>query len=144
MAALRAMRGRRADRGATVVQLAIAMPLVLLLIMSVIQYALFEFANQVAEAAATEGLQAATVYDPERQPLHRYHPHPEGGRRRSQATRWPPPRTSCCCSRAPRPAVDLHHPDSDGGGDGHRRAAGSRPQPAREGISAAGPIERLP
>jgi hypothetical protein len=46
----------------TVVQLAIAMPVVLLLIMSVIQYALFEFANQVAEAAATEGLQAATGY----------------------------------------------------------------------------------
>ena len=65
---LRAMRGRRADRGVTVVQLAIAMPVVLLLIMSVIQYALFEFANQVAEAAATEGLQAATVYDPSGNP----------------------------------------------------------------------------
>ena len=61
MTGLRAMRGRRADRGVTVVQLAIAMPVVLVLIMSVIQYALFEFANQVAEAAATEGLQAATA-----------------------------------------------------------------------------------
>jgi hypothetical protein len=56
------MRGRRADGGVTVVQLAIAMPVVLLLIMAVIQYALFEFADQVAEAAATEGLQAATAY----------------------------------------------------------------------------------
>ena len=62
MTGLRAMRGRRRDGGVTVVQLAIAMPVVLLLIMSVIQYALFEFANQVAEAAATEGLQAATAY----------------------------------------------------------------------------------
>ena len=62
MTGLRAMRGRRADRGVTVVQLAIAMPVVLVLIMSVIQYALFEFANQVAEAAASEGLQAATAY----------------------------------------------------------------------------------
>ena len=62
MAALWAMRGQRADRGVTVVQLAIAMPVVLLLIMAVIQYALFEFANQVAEASATEGLQAATAY----------------------------------------------------------------------------------
>ena len=62
MVGLRAMRGRRADGGVTVVQLAIAMPVVLLLIMSVIQYALFEFADQVAEAAATEGLQAATAY----------------------------------------------------------------------------------
>ena len=68
MTGLRAMRGRRADRGVTVVQLAIAMPVVLVLIMSVIQYALFEFANQVAEAAATEGLQAATVYDPSGNP----------------------------------------------------------------------------
>jgi hypothetical protein len=62
MAGLRAMRRRRAERGVTVVQLAIAMPVVLLLIMAVIQYALFEFADQVAEAAATEGLQAATAY----------------------------------------------------------------------------------
>jgi len=62
VAGVRAMRGRRRDGGVTVVQLAIAMPVVLLLIMSVIQYALFEFANQVAEAAATEGLQAATAY----------------------------------------------------------------------------------
>ena len=95
------MRGRRADRGVTVVQLAIAMPLVLLLIMSVIQYALFEFANQVAEAAATEGLQAATVYDPSGNPCIVTIPTRKAAGA-SEATRWPPPRTSCCCSRAPR------------------------------------------
>ena len=139
MTGLRAMRGRRADRGVTVVQLAIAMPVVLVLIMSVIQYALFEFANQVAEAAATEGLQAATVYDTSGNPCT---PSPAGRSRRERCHRWPPPRTSCSCSRARR----------------HRRltiqtvtvvVTGTAMQlvPGLNlpvSMSAAGPIERLP
>lgn len=52
---------RRGDRGSATAELVIAAPLLLLLILSVIQFALWEHATHVAQAVAQQGLAAGRV-----------------------------------------------------------------------------------
>lgn len=51
----------RDDRGTVTAELLIATPLLFLLVLSVVQFALFEYAAHVAEAAAQQGLAASRV-----------------------------------------------------------------------------------
>lgn len=62
------VRGRRwpaagGDRGSVSLELAIAFPVVLLLVTALMQYGLWYFARTVALAAAQEGVSAARVLD---------------------------------------------------------------------------------
>ena len=52
---------RRPQSGVTVIQVAMAMPTLLFLLLAIVQFAFYEFSDQVAEAAAQAGLVAATV-----------------------------------------------------------------------------------
>lgn len=54
-------RGRAPVRGAVTTELVIATPVLLLLIMAVVQFALWQHAVHIAEAAAQEGCSAARV-----------------------------------------------------------------------------------
>jgi Flp pilus assembly protein TadG len=51
----------RGEQGSTTTELVIAMPALLLLIMSIIQFGVWYHASHVAEAAAQEGVRAARV-----------------------------------------------------------------------------------
>jgi Flp pilus assembly protein TadG len=53
---------RRDDRGSGTLELVVAFPVVLLLVFTIIQAALFFHARNVALAAAQEGVRAATAY----------------------------------------------------------------------------------
>jgi hypothetical protein len=50
-----------AERGVTVIQLAVVMPTVLFLLLTIVQFAFYEFSDQVAESAAQQGVTAATI-----------------------------------------------------------------------------------
>jgi len=52
-------RARRAERGASVVELALIMPVVLMIILLVVQFTLIFHGRQVADAAAREGARVA-------------------------------------------------------------------------------------
>ena len=56
-------RAIQADRGSVSLELAIAFPVVLLLVTALLQYGLWFFARTVALAAAQEGVTAARVLD---------------------------------------------------------------------------------
>jgi Flp pilus assembly protein TadG len=56
-------RAIQADRGSVSLELAIAFPVVLLLVTALMQYGLWFFARTVALAAAQEGVTAARVLD---------------------------------------------------------------------------------
>lgn len=51
----------RGDRGSTTVELVIAVPVLLFMIMTIIQFGLWYHASHVAQAAAQEGVRAARV-----------------------------------------------------------------------------------
>lgn len=51
------------DRGAVTVELVIATPLLLLLLLAIVQFALWSHATHIAQAAASQGLAAARVQD---------------------------------------------------------------------------------
>ena len=53
---------RRRDRGSVTVELTAAFPLFGLLLMAAIQFALWQHANHMAQAAANEGVQIARAY----------------------------------------------------------------------------------
>lgn len=53
---------RRRDRGAASVELVLATPLLLLLLMAGVQFALWAHARNMAQAAANEGVQTARAY----------------------------------------------------------------------------------
>ncbi len=53
--------GRRAERGSASAELVIATPLLLLLILGIVQFALWEHATHIAQAAAEQGLAAARI-----------------------------------------------------------------------------------
>ena len=55
------MRRRPRERAVTAIQVAMAMPSVLFLLLATVQFAFYEFAGQVALSAAQQGLVAATV-----------------------------------------------------------------------------------
>ncbi|MFY1659344.1 TadE/TadG family type IV pilus assembly protein [Micromonospora sp. WMMD1274] len=55
-------RRRRRDEGAASVELVLATPLLLLLIMAGVQFALWAHARHMAQAAANEGVQSARAY----------------------------------------------------------------------------------
>lgn len=55
-------RRRRRDEGAASVELVLATPMLLLLIMAGVQFALWAHARHVAQAAANEGVQSARAY----------------------------------------------------------------------------------
>lgn len=55
------MRRLGAERGVTVIQLAVVMPTVLFLLLTIVQFAFYEFSDQVAESAAQQGVTAATI-----------------------------------------------------------------------------------
>ncbi|MFB9889214.1 TadE/TadG family type IV pilus assembly protein [Planobispora takensis] len=57
----RAAEGRDRERGATAVELAMIMPVVLIVILLVVQFALWFHGRQVADAAAREGARLARV-----------------------------------------------------------------------------------
>ena len=59
----REVRGGTASRGAVTTELVIATPVLLLLIMAVVQFALWQHGVHIAEAAAQEGCSAARVQD---------------------------------------------------------------------------------
>ncbi len=52
---------RRAERGAATTELVVATPLLLLLVLLVVQFALWEHAIHIADAAAQEGARAARL-----------------------------------------------------------------------------------
>ena len=54
-------RRARGERGSATTELVIAMPALLLLIMSIIQFGLWYHASHVAKAAAQEGVRAARI-----------------------------------------------------------------------------------
>jgi Flp pilus assembly protein TadG len=54
---------RRREHGSATVELVLAVPVLLLLIMLVVQMGLYWHANHVAQAAAQEGVRAARVVD---------------------------------------------------------------------------------
>ncbi|SDG66891.1 TadE-like protein [Sinosporangium album] len=58
-------RGARRDRGATVVELAMLMPVILAVVLLIVQFALWFHGRQVADAAAREGARFARVAGPE-------------------------------------------------------------------------------
>jgi Flp pilus assembly protein TadG len=51
----------RGDRGAVTVELVIATPLLLLILLAIVQFALWSHATHIAQAAASQGLAAARV-----------------------------------------------------------------------------------
>lgn len=53
----------RGDRGSVSAELVIATPLLLLLVMGIVQFALWSHATHIAQAAAAQGLAAARVQD---------------------------------------------------------------------------------
>jgi Flp pilus assembly protein TadG len=53
---------RRRDRGAASVELVLATPLLGLLLMAAVQFALWQHASHMAQAAANEGVQIARAY----------------------------------------------------------------------------------
>jgi Flp pilus assembly protein TadG len=53
----------RGDRGAVSVELVLATPLLLLLLLAIVQFALWSHATHIAQAAASQGLAAARVQD---------------------------------------------------------------------------------
>lgn len=52
---------QRTERGAASAELVIATPLLLLMLMAIVQFALWQHAGHVAEAAAQEGVRAARL-----------------------------------------------------------------------------------
>jgi Flp pilus assembly protein TadG len=54
---------RADDRGAASAELVIAMPLVLLILMAIVQFALWSHATHIAQAAAAQGLAASRAED---------------------------------------------------------------------------------
>ncbi|MGJ3224019.1 TadE/TadG family type IV pilus assembly protein [Micromonospora aurantiaca (nom. illeg.)] len=56
------MTRRRRDRGAASVELVLATPLLGLLLMAAVQFAIWQHANHMAQAAANEGVQTARAY----------------------------------------------------------------------------------
>ncbi|GII90948.1 TadE family protein [Sinosporangium siamense] len=58
-------RGERRDRGATVVELAMLMPVILAVVLLIVQFALWFHGRQVADAAAREGARVARVAGPD-------------------------------------------------------------------------------
>jgi Flp pilus assembly protein TadG len=59
----RARRALRDDRGSVSVELVIATPLLLLMLLAIIQFALWSHATHIAQAAASQGLAAARAQD---------------------------------------------------------------------------------
>src|SRR4051794_21902947 len=57
----RLRRRLRGDRGAVTVELVIATPLLLLMLLAIVQFALWSHATHIAQAAASQGLAAARV-----------------------------------------------------------------------------------
>ncbi len=55
----RVRRVLRGDRGAVTVELVIATPLLLLMLLAIVQFALWSHATHIAQAAASQGLAAA-------------------------------------------------------------------------------------
>jgi Flp pilus assembly protein TadG len=53
----------RGDRGSVSVELVIATPLLLFMLLAIIQFALWSHATHIAQAAASQGLAAARVQD---------------------------------------------------------------------------------
>lgn len=53
----------RGDRGAVSVELVIATPLVLLVLLAIVQFAVWSHATHIAQAAASQGLATARVQD---------------------------------------------------------------------------------
>jgi Flp pilus assembly protein TadG len=53
----------RGDRGAVSAELVIATPLLLLMVMAIVQFALWSHATHIAQAAAAQGLAAARAQD---------------------------------------------------------------------------------
>jgi len=62
-AARRARRVLRGDRGSVSVELVIATPLLLFMLLAIIQFALWSHAEHIAQAAASQGLAAARAQD---------------------------------------------------------------------------------
>jgi len=58
----RAAAHRRRDRGAASVELVLATPLLMVLLMAAVQFAIWQHAAHMARAAANEGLQTARAY----------------------------------------------------------------------------------
>ncbi len=56
-------RALRGDRGSVSVELVIATPLLLFMLLAIIQFALWSHAEHIAQAAASQGLAAARVQD---------------------------------------------------------------------------------
>lgn len=56
-------RGLRADRGSATTELVIATPLLLLMLMAIVQFALWSHATHIAQAAAAGGLAAARTHN---------------------------------------------------------------------------------
>ncbi|GIE89731.1 TadE/TadG family type IV pilus assembly protein [Actinoplanes regularis] len=54
---------RQRDRGAASVELLLALPLLGLLLMAAVQFALWQHASHMAQAAANEGMQIARAYN---------------------------------------------------------------------------------
>jgi Flp pilus assembly protein TadG len=59
----RLQRVLRGDRGSVSVELVIATPLLLLMLLAIIQFALWSHATHIAQAAASQGLAAARAQD---------------------------------------------------------------------------------
>lgn len=55
-------RARRSDRGSASVELVLATPLLVLLLMAAVQFAIWQHASHMAQAAANEGVQTARAY----------------------------------------------------------------------------------
>lgn len=56
-------RALRGDRGSVSAELVIATPLLVLMVMGIVQFALWSHATHIAQAAAAQGLAAARVQD---------------------------------------------------------------------------------
>ena len=55
-------RKRRSERGSTSVEITLAAPLAIFLLLLIVQYAMWAHATHIAQAAANTGVQAARVY----------------------------------------------------------------------------------
>lgn len=60
---LRLRQALRGDRGSVSVELVIATPLLLLMLLAIVQFALWSHATHIAQAAASQGLAAARAQD---------------------------------------------------------------------------------